>query len=53
MINKIKSEIKSIKWLDTKTVIKQTIYILLTTCIIGCLTLAFDTGIQYLLSYVF
>ena len=53
MIHKIKSELNSIKWLDTKTVMKQTIYILITTCIIGGLILAFDTGIQYPLSYAF
>ncbi len=43
----VKSEFKKITWPDKKSLLKQTVAVVLTTIVLGVLIAVFDSAIQY------
>lgn len=52
MLKTWRSEIKEIKWLKTKDVVKQTLFSFGVITIAMAIFMAFDTGVQMLISLI-
>lgn len=48
----VKSEFKKITWPDKKSLIKQTVAVILTTIVLGILIVALDKVIQYGVEFI-